>query len=219
MTSAASLTADWHDVLSSTTLDIRRWRRTRPDLFGGCRSADDVLSAIRAAPDPILGFLIAEHLSEHPHAGRIVWHSMLPKMRAMTRRDPQASFEDYTGHLWLRLCTYPLAARPHRIAANLALDTLKAVKTEQVRGPGAFELRDTDQPVGDEVTARRILVTARELGLIDAATDQLLSTVYHHGIGGQDAADRLGISRALVRKRCSQAIRRLREHAPELLEA
>lgn len=216
------LTADWLDVLAATQLDVRRWARTRSDLLGGCRSADDVLRRIRVTPDPVLGFLLAEHLTGHPHAGRIVWHSMLPKMRVMQRRDPRATFEDYTGHLWLRLCTYPLAARPYRIAANLALDTLKQVKAEQVSrelalGPERLDARPGDAL--DELSTRRVLRAARDLGLIDAATHRVLTTVYAGELNGAEAAEALGMSRDAVRARCSRAVRRLRDHAVELAEA
>lgn len=218
----ASLTHDWHDVLTSTELDIRRWRRARPDLFGGSTTADDVLTAIRHHSDPVLGFLLAEHQLEHPQAGRLVWHSMLPKMRVMAGRDALADFADYTGHLWLRLCTYPLAARQHRIAANLALDTLKAVKSEQVRWHTVGEVDGAaaaaPQPA-DEVTAQRVISLARELGLIDAATQHLLRTVYAEGQQGQAAAEALGLPRTTVRYRCSRVLRRLRDHSEELLEA
>lgn len=212
MSITTSLTTDWYDVIAATSLDVRRWRRAHPGLFGHCRTADDVLSAARVNPDGILGFLIAEHQSEHQHAGRIVWHAMLPKMRVMERRDPLASLEDYTSHLWLRICTYPLAARPHRIAANLALDTLKAVKREQAR---LQPLRGEERSL-DEVTAHRVLTQARDLGLIDASTQNLLLTVYGSDGADTDAAAEPGTASAAVRARCSRAVRRLRAHSGEL---
>lgn len=210
------LAADWRDVVASTPLDVRRWRRAHPRVFGGCRTADDVLLAIRRHGDAALAVLIAEHLCEHPQAGRIVWHSMLPKMRVMAARDPAATFEDYTGHLWLRLCTYPLTARPVRIAANLALDTLKAVKTDQARATPVAPAPIEPRPQPDEITARRIIQAADELGLIDRETAWMLTVVYADGLSGQDAADRLGLTRTTVRYRCSRTLRRLREHAHEL---
>jgi len=45
----------------------------------------------------------------------------------MARRDPRAGIDDYIARLWCVINSYPLNRRPVWIAANLSMDTVKAV--------------------------------------------------------------------------------------------
>ncbi len=225
--------------------EIRRWPTIHPAL-AGCATPADVLAAIRADPDPLLGALIAVHQdSRRPGsaagpggqelAARIVLQTMLGKLVTMARRDRRHAVEDYVGRLWERIGTYPLNRRPRRIAANLALDTLKAVTRDRAdieRNGGWIPCPTTDLDrtgmrllnagdVGDtaDLTARRVLRSAQQLGLIDDATRRLLWSVYADGLTSAEAAARHRLSPATVRFRCSRAIRTLARHSGRLTDA
>jgi DNA-directed RNA polymerase specialized sigma24 family protein len=170
--------------------------------------------------------------TSHQFAGRIVLQTMLGKLVTMAAADRRHGVEDYVGHLWARIGSYPLQARPRRIAANLALDTLKAVTREDRRPTGIAEPvpvltealerigldRAADDPIAD-LTAHRVLRTAATLGLIDEPTRRLLQTVYADGLTSAEAAARHGLTPATVRFRCSRAVRRLAKHATEIADA
>lgn len=253
-----ALNAEWEDLhrdrslSAQTRSDIARWAHDHP-LLSGCRTAADVLSAIRSDPDPVLAVLIDIHqafrlssggapVADHL-AGRIVLQTMLGKIVAMARRDLRHAVEDYVGQFWLRIASYPLARRPRRIAANLALDTLKAVIRDsadasastvpvtvaelELAGLGYPAPRLTatrglpgsaDSQIAD-LTAHRVLRTAHELGLVDEPTCRLLLSVYADGLSSADAAARHGLSPTTVRFRCSKAIRELARHALSIAEA
>lgn len=207
---------------------VAGWAADCPALGDG-DTLDDVLLAIVARPDEVLGRLLAADADGCPVAGRVVLQAMLPKLIVMARRDARSDFTDYLSQLWLRIRTYPLANRPERIAANLALDTLKAVKGEQGDAPLAVgdelleQLQRTieDRWVGgaDELAARRVLHVARELGLVDDITHAVLVSVYADGLSGREAAARHRITHDLVRWRCSKGVRQLSAHRAELLAA
>jgi DNA-directed RNA polymerase specialized sigma24 family protein len=255
-----ALNAEWEELQRCRPLndhgpsEIVRWASKRPPLRG-CRSAADVLVAIRTDPDPVLAALIEIHQTcrrSQPRApatvhlaGRIVLQTMLGKIVAMARRDAAHSVEDYVGQLWARIDGYPLAHRPRRIAANLALDTLKSVTRDSraptvprfvpvaaadlelvglryttLAQPAALGLSGffSDRDVSD-LTAHRVLRVAQDLGFIDEPTRRLLHSVYVDGLCSADAASRHGLTSTAVRFRCSKAIRRMAQHAKSIADA
>lgn len=221
---------------------VCRWS-TVQDGLAGCTTPAQVLTAVRAAADPALAALIAVHQRGHREsgartgpglAGRIVVQAMLGKLVTMARRDRRCGVEDYVGRLWERIADYPLGRRPQRVAANLALDTLKAVSRDRWAADRAAHLVaaavDLDRaalgradvaPGGAtaDLTARRVLRRAQDLGLIDAATRRLLWSVYAEGLTSAAAADRHGLTPTTVRYRCSRAIRILARHSDRLSDA
>ncbi|MBA8793602.1 hypothetical protein FHX74_001207 [Friedmanniella endophytica] len=201
-----------------------------------CRTPADVLARVGADPDPVLGRLIRAEQEgggtrSDPSgpigvAALVLLRAMVPKMIRMAHRDPSADLDDYLTHLWVRVRTYPLERRPRRIAANLALDTLKAVRSEgggpddpvDQLGPGLPGwVLGTPEPGG--VSATAVIASAAELGLLDPQSQAVLHAVYVEGRPGADVAERLRISHAMVRYRCSRAVRRLAAHAGELAAA
>ena len=253
-----ALNAEWLEFERDRQLSpgarsvIGRWALQHQALVG-CVTPADVLAAIPADPDPVLAALVGIHQTfrvpgapagDHL-AGRIVLQTMLGKIVAMAGRDRIHAVEDYVGQLWARIDSYPLARRPRRIAANLALDTLKAVTHHRVGegpattvpvttaelelvglghtafGPGGLLVGPQAGPVDqiDDLTARRVLRTAGELGLIDEPTRRLLVSVYADGLTSADAAARHGLTPSTVRFRCSKAIRRMAQHATSIAEA
>ena len=140
--------------------------------------------------------------------------------------------------MWCRLRTYPRQERPGKIAANLALDTLKAVKCERrwwrrdvnvaTLPPGAYldqlhtealQRGSLDHQAAADLTATGVLQAADRLGLIDDKTREVLLSVYSDGLSGREAAGRHQTTPAMIRFRCSKAVRRLAQHAALLAEA
>ncbi|HEY9290535.1 MAG TPA: sigma factor-like helix-turn-helix DNA-binding protein [Microlunatus sp.] len=248
-----ALNAEWSTfeqdrwLASYSRAEVCRWVSGNSALVG-CATVADVLTAIRSDPDQVLASLIAIHQADQiptssgSHgssrsagvelAGRIVLQTMLGKLVTMARQDRRHGIEDYVGQLWARIGSYPLVRRPRRIAANLALDTLKAVthETADFSSPVAavpvtvreLELAGIGRAASDEaadLSARRVLRTAAELELIDESTRCLLLSVYADGLSSAEAACRHGLTPTTVRFRCSRAIRKLAAHAAIIAEA
>lgn len=215
---------------------VAGWARRWPQL-GVCEDLVEVLGQVRRRPDPTLAALLAECAGGDLVAGRVVLQAMLGKIVRMASTDRFATAGDYVSALWCRIQSYPLTTRPRRIAANLALDTLKAV----VRDRGDLSARECVQMSPDLVfdqlcdeiltaealdhsrvsrlDARRVVSTATRLGLVDRTTGDVLLSVYEDGLSGRDAARRHRLSPALVRSRCSRAVRCLADHAVLLADA
>ncbi|OYO12090.1 hypothetical protein CGZ98_07850 [Enemella evansiae] len=217
------LAEDWAYLVEHSGPRVRGWAERHP-VLAGCEGPLAVLERIAEQPDATLAALLAEDAAGCPLAGRVVLQTMLPKLRRMARRDPSAGIDDYLAQLWLVIRRYPLDRRPRRIAANLALDTLKAVRAERhqqlvpVAEPELERLLPPVLEAADELTARRLIRAARRLGLIDRATGALLATVYAEGCSGAAAAERHHANPGAVRQRCHVAVRRMRAHAAELAE-
>ncbi|MDN5572168.1 MAG: hypothetical protein L0G22_13100 [Propionibacteriaceae bacterium] len=190
-------------VLACRSLPEGAWVAEVPDL-------------VRTDPDAILLGLLRLHRTGDQLAGFAVMAAMLSKAVRMALRDAEADLADYLAALWERVATYPVDSRPRRVAANLALDTLKTVKS-------ALACRDTAvwQPAGaddPEPDAAAVLDAGLRLGLIDPVTRRTLDCVYVQGRSSRAAASELGTSSDTVRWRCSKGVRALRTHALDLAE-
>lgn len=233
-----ALNADWQLLQVANAETVQRWSRDHAVLTS-CHTLDDVLAAVRIAPDPTLAALLMRDAAGEELAGRAVLQAMLGKVVRMAGCDPRASVDDYIAAMWCRIRTYPLADRPVKIAANLALDVLKAVGQEtrwNRRGevvapipPGRLldQLHDealvrarADHNNGIAAsTAAGVIAAAGALGLIDEPTRKVLLSVYAEGLSGRDAAARHHTTAAMVRFRCSRGVRRLAQHSASLAEA
>lgn len=205
----------------------RRWSAGALAL-AGCASPGDVLERVAAQPDEVLGHLLAEGAAGDPLAGRVVLQALLPKVVRMAAVDPAAEVDDYVTALWCEIAVYPLARRPTSVAANLVLDTLKAVRRDRrphldvVTSPHVVLLaadRAPGQVVGAPSPslgpgAAEVLTLARQHRLVDPATGELLRSVYADGLSGASAGRRHGLSPGAVRTRCSRAVKVLAGHAP-----
>lgn len=230
-TIVAALNRDWDEQVDRHRGPVHRWSR-RHGALTGCASLAEVLLAVRGQPDAALGALLTEVSNGDQLAARAVLQALLGRMVQMAGRDRSAGIGDYVSTLWCQIHAYPLAARPERVAANLALDTLKSVVRERrwLRGgevspwpPELFCEERLGWPMAadDEqvFSAREVLRAGVERGLIDAATQEVLVSVYVDELNGSEAADRHWSSAASVRTRCSRAVRRLAAHRDELLAA
>lgn len=208
----------------------RRWAST-VQVLAGCGTPADVLARVGAAPDVVLGHLLAEAAAGDRLAGRVVLQALLPKVVRMASIDPRAEVDDYLTTMWCVIAAYPLARRPVSVAANLALDTLKAVHHERrpaadlVTAPhlvvvaadrGTVRLVGSSPP-GPGPSVAHVLDRARGHRLLDAATTELLRSVYADGLSGEAAARRHDLSPGAVRQRCSRALRALARHADVLV--
>ena len=202
-----ALNAEWAELQHSS----------RPPAWGFVPGATlgEVLASVRDDPDAGLGGLLGGQHAGDALAGRLVVQAMLPKLVLMAARDAEASLDEYLAAFWVRVATYPLARRPGRIAANLALDTLKSVKAARPRAVMALPTVPVSDPLADATT---VLDAGVRLGVIDALTRRTLEVVYVGGRTSRDAAAVLGTSPDAVRWRCSKGVRALRAVAGQLVE-
>ncbi|MFT3876502.1 MAG: hypothetical protein QM708_08790 [Propioniciclava sp.] len=207
------LNAEWAEL--STSPLPTPWLLAH-DGFEEGDTLGDIPRRVRERPDATLLALLTLHRGGDALAARAVIQAMVPKMVLMAGRDPESSFDDYLGALWLRIVTYPLERRRRAIAANLALDTLKSV-TATARAPRPAGL--VWEPVDPLDDAAPVLAAGVRLGVIDARTSRTLATVYLAGRTSAAAGQVLGVSADAVRWRCSKGVRALRAARDELREA
>jgi DNA-directed RNA polymerase specialized sigma24 family protein len=232
-----ALDREWRELDLRHPGTVSRWAG-RHDALATGRSFDDVLSAARLYSDPVLGALLTEASRGDQLAGRVVLQALIGRMVRMAQRDPRAGIDDYLARLWSAIGNYPLERRPARIAANLSMDTLKAVSQEhRWMGRGdvmlwpSSELLDEllppagpdgsryDSPQPVDMEARRVLEAGILLGLIDDSAVALLRSVYVDGMTSIEAARRFNTSAGMVRARCSNVVRELATHSVELADA
>ncbi len=228
-----ALNVEWARLVEEHPSAVRRWSLEHRALHG-CTELPDLIQAIRLTPDDALHALLSECLAGDELAGRVVLQSMLGKIVRMVSRDKHATSDDYVTAMWCRIRTYPLTARPRRVAANLYLDTLKAVTQDLADSAACLPMAPggcfdwlcgrvhaaqlLDHNLVESWTGRRLISAAAELGLIDQNTEAVMRSVYLDGMSSHQAAMRHRISAANVRYRCSRAVRRLSENSEILLE-
>jgi hypothetical protein len=231
-----ALNDDWRELVHRDRGMVQRLS-ARHAALATCDSLDDILSAAQLKSDATLSALLTEVSNGEMLAGRVVLQSMLGRLVRMAQRDRQARIDDYIAALWCVARTYPLPARPVRIAANLSMDAFKAVYRErqwlgqgvvtpwpphrflevpvrgELAGPGRWP--DSDEP---SATATEVLQAGCRLRLIDEPTRRMLHSVYVDGLSSAEAARRHLTSPGSVRVRSSKAVKRLAAHAAELAE-
>jgi DNA-directed RNA polymerase specialized sigma24 family protein len=230
------LNRDWLRLLEERPGVVGVWAARHPGLVS-CDGLVDLLGRAVSGEDDVLRPLLVEVRSGDQVAGRVVVQAMLGRLVRMAGRDRWALVDDYVGALWCVLARYPLATRPVRIAANLALDTLKTVHRDRCgggRAAGVWLAGDQLEPLLEQsrrregldhaagrqaLDAAAVIDAGRRLRLIDEGTRGLLRQVYVEGLSGRDAAAWAGTSAGSVRVRCSRAVRRLAAHADEVAEA
>jgi DNA-directed RNA polymerase specialized sigma24 family protein len=230
------LNQEWRS-LGGDVEPVSDWATRHPALAGH-RDLDGVLSAIRSDPDGVLSALLVEARAGSATAARTVLQAMLGKIVLMWSADPAAEIDAYLLAMWECISSYPINRRPHHIAANLALDTRKRARRGRDNSasdnsasivpwpPGASFADVVDRARAREVvdhadevavlTAGDVIRAALELELIDPAAGAMLGSVYADGLTSGQAAGRHHTSAAVVRQRCSRAVRVLAEHSQEI---
>ena len=230
------LNLEWQSHVDLDAGEVQRWAGLCPAL-STCSTLDDVLASVAGSPDVILAFLIEQAHAGHALAGRTVLQTMLGKLVLMAgsgqARQQVHALDDLVGHMWIQISRYPLLSRPQRIAANLALDTLKAALRDWRTTDSSIEVSSAPDIVSDVLDEARpaplsnlstdtktLLSAAHRLGLISATTRDVLLAIYGpEELSGQRAAERWGCSPQAIRSRCSRAVRELAPHAQTLLAA
>jgi DNA-directed RNA polymerase specialized sigma24 family protein len=231
-----ALDREWHELGRRHPGTVARWAG-RHDVLAPYRSFDDVLSAAKLNSDPVLAALLTEVSIGDQLASRVVLQALIGRMVRMAQRDPRAGIDDYLARMWCAINSYPLKKRPVRIAANLSMETLKAVSREhrwmgrgnvtlwpssesleELLEPAALDGSPCDLPPPVDVEVLQMLEASSSLSLIDDSDAALLRGVYADGMTGAEAARRFHTSAGMVRVRCSKAAKRLAAHAVELAD-
>jgi DNA-directed RNA polymerase specialized sigma24 family protein len=211
----------------------REWEELRAQARAERPELDAQVGAAGRGDDTVLHELVAGTLAGDRLAARAVLQSQLGRLVRMASRDPgAAAVDEYVSAFWCVLLRYPLERRPVRIAANLALDTLKLVHRDRQwmgRSPARVHLagdeleglldRHPGPPAEPDFKAAGLIRAGELLQLIDSPTGRLLHAVYVDGLSGQEAAVRCATTPGSLRVRCSRAVRRLAAHASELAAA
>ncbi len=233
-----ALNAEWDELTRENQPTVRLWA-AKHQAVANCSDLADVLATVPGDPDGVLRALLIENAEGDQLAGRVVLQAMVAKIVRMALRDCRAGVDEYVAAMWCRICTYPMGERPKKIAANLALDALKAVNRETFWTRSGVEVAAfpsdavmdylhtqamararLDHNAGiEELSAQGVIATADRLGLINAQTRDVLLTVYADGLSGRAAADRHQTTPEMIRFRCSKAVRRLAQHSASLAEA
>ncbi|CAB4896887.1 MAG: hypothetical protein F2825_00360 [Actinobacteria bacterium] len=214
---------------------------------------DDVLSLVADADatvrDAVLLALIEAAQAGDGLAGRTVLQTMLGKAvriadtvarRDDVRGDKEEALARAVAALWQSIATYPVALRPARVAANLALDTV-AVAQRGHTGSSHFRRSYRELPVADVGSVRSavqhdrgqddvrgpvdaqlltVLAWAVRAGVLDLDDAQLLVRVYsvdEHGrpADGRAIAKQAGLSWPALRQRCRRLAQRIGAAAVE----
>ena len=237
VTLVEALDQEWHELVGSQRTAVSRWA-DRHEVLIPCRTLDDVLSLSKLKSDAVLLALLTEVFQDHDQlAARVVLQTLVGRMVRMAQRDPRGSIEEYLSVLWCVINNYPLTRRPTRIAANLSLDTLKAVSNdrrwmkrgdvslwpssealEELLAPVGLDGSPYDSPSSGDIEVTRVLEVGRLLSLIELSDALLLQCIYAEGWSGDRAARQFHMAEGTVRVRCSKAVRRLAAHAVELVD-
>lgn len=223
------LNEEWSTTAVGGQAVVERWAGRSPAL-AGCRTPGDVLARVAGAPDAVLSLLVGRAQAGEEDAqlaGRVVVQALLGKMVLLARADRRSGLDDYVAQLWCQVLRYPLQRRPRGVAANLWMDTRKAVRREQGEVVEPLLVSDDvldhlwvlSQPPADVLSVRRVVAEALALGLVDELSAKVLVSVYADGLSSAEAGERHAMSTDLVRWRCSRARRRMAAAAERLVAA
>lgn len=171
------------------------------EIAGGALSLGDVERFVRAAPPPdadrVLLALVSRAVDRDGLAARVLLQLLLPGTRTLARRwwalgDADERAAAAVTAVYHRICTYPLARRPGRVAANILMDAaheLRRAVPRLVAVPSADPARHAGAVRDPAAPARSPAEhPAVELGALldDAVSD---------GIVGRDDAELIARSR------------------------
>jgi hypothetical protein len=240
------LNVEWRSLCDApaTAAVVGGWAKDWPALAG----LDTLAGVLRritggspAGRDEVLLALLELARDGDRLAGRVVLQAMLPKavrlaMSVVRRPDVLGDREEAQARavaaLWQAIATYPLTARPGRVAGNLALDTLALVQRGHT-GSSHFTPGFPEQPFADlhvlgeagrhdvgpdDLTGPAdaelfvLLAWSVRTGVLKLHEARLLTRIYlsdGHAADTQVIAAELRISGPALRQRCSRLARRL----------
>lgn len=201
------------------------WGEREPALarFSG---ADELLRFLRRRPSPSEGDRILLALLRcarmEAAAGRVVLIGVLPGLKAISHRvlrgedERQEVWSALFVSVWEQICTYPLERRPHRVAANLLLDTLRhtlramrASRSTEALIAFDFHKARSVWAVSDDPAPDALLERAVEAGAIAPAEAELVFSTRFDGIPLAHVAAAQGEPYNRVKVRRQRAERRL----------
>ncbi|TDE14060.1 hypothetical protein [Jiangella asiatica] len=222
------LNAEWARLCAdpATLAAVAAWGRHEAGL-AGCVGLADVERATRARPDAVLAALLRLGHGGDRLALRTVFQLMLGKAVRIaathTGRDSRASLEHAAvTALWTVVATYPVQRRPVKVAANIAMDTLRLTVGELAHQrhetPAAPRDLRPCRPAAPHSPADleliELLAWAVDGGVITTEDATLVVDIYAPApglAGGSAAAARHGLSWPAARQRASRATRRIAE--------
>jgi hypothetical protein len=217
------LTQTWRRGLAGRRLAdaLRGWGKDEPVLVGFEGSPERLFRFLRTPPGPERDrvFCALLRLAKRDQvAGLVVLEALVPGLKqlagrfllSLDDRDELWSLLLLIG--WEQVTSYPVERRPHRIAANLLLDTRKSVlaELEALRGQG--RLPDAWEPVPVTGVAGSVdLLVGRAVaaGVLRDEDAQLILKTRVDGRSLPAVADELGERYITVYARRERAERRL----------
>lgn len=168
---------------------------------GGAESLAEVERFVRtadaAAADRVLVALVTRAVAGDALAARVLLQLLLPGTRSLARRwwalgDLDERAAAAVMAVYHRICSYPLARRPARVAANILMDAARELRQSVSRvaltptPDPATHRPDVEPSIHPALELAEVLVEAVEDHLIDADDAQLIA---QSRIGGDRVAD------------------------------
>ncbi|MDR2619886.1 MAG: hypothetical protein LBC29_01980 [Propionibacteriaceae bacterium] len=193
-------------------------------------SVEIIIKQLRAGDDSLALELLIQAQEGNRAAGELVLRALAPRLAWQCRRDPALDLADYSAAAWERIMRHPVAKRRRAVLINIALDALKLLSREHAVKLHEIAMAELPEPHTaycaefegqDELplAGQQIIELAARRKLIPAASIRVLRSVYLAGLTPVEAARVHDTTPAMIRYRCSVAIRALREHRQELLNA
>jgi hypothetical protein len=213
------LNAEWVRLCAdpASARAVARWR------LPSVATPADLELAVRRDADAVLLALLRRGQAGDALALRSVFQLMLGKAVRIAAthagRDSRPALEQAAvTALWTVVASYPVARRPVKVAANIAMDTLRLTVDELAHqrheSPAGDEhlhpAAGTDPPPDLELF--ELLAWAVGNGTVSHEEATLLVDIYAPPAGrpgGKAAAERHGLSWAAARQRASRATRRI----------
>ena len=228
------LISEWITLNSTTSASntVTRWATSEP-LLEGFHHPHEIVDAIDSAQadQKDAYFLALLRLTQQGQAlaGRILLQLMLPKLGRislrMAARDADTLWDEdrkqlVVAEFWDIISNYAVDRRPNAVPVKLALDTLHRCTMKQpwrrqeipsddaasfIDRPAREHDHDSDEPI----RLADVVSWGVKQSVISQDDADLMVSIYVDEEKPQQAADRLKVSAAVIRKRCSRARQRL----------
>lgn len=228
------LISEWITLNSTTSASntVTRWATSEP-LLEGFQHPHEIVDAIDSAQPEQQDayFLSLLRLTQQGQAlaGRILLQLMLPKLGRislrMAARDADTLWDEdrkqlVVAEFWDIISNYAVDRRPNAVPVKLALDTLHRCTMKQpwrrqeipsddaasfIDRPAREHDHDSDEPI----RLADVVSWGVKQSVISQDDADLMVSIYVDEEKPQQAADRLKVSAAVIRKRCSRARQRL----------